>query len=321
MEDSTTFELKLPGFRFHPTEEELLSFYLKNMIFQKEPRVNVIGFLNIYRHDPWDLPGLARTKIGEREWYFFVPRDRKSSSGGRPNRTTEKGFWKATGSDRKVISLSEPKKMIGLKKTLVFYKGRAPRGCKTDWIMNEFRLPDTWELPKDIVLCKIYRKATSMKALEQRLTTDEETFKKSPMNFSPPITPTPSPSPSSLDDGPHLFSNTRSNCGVWLESDICGLSSDTKMETRVTLKEENKEEVVEGADIFPFGNKNKKNEENEIIIENNNSNSIKLPFGEEKLPDLLVSKSSADWTQDPFWTQLRSPWLDDWAFYANALNF
>jgi hypothetical protein len=81
-------------------------------------------------------------KIGEREWYFFVPRDRKAGSGGRPNRTTEHGFWKATGSDRTIRSSTDAKRVIGLKKTLVFYKGRAPRGTKTDWVMNEYRLPE-----------------------------------------------------------------------------------------------------------------------------------------------------------------------------------
>lgn len=90
--------------------------------------------------------GLA--KIGEREWYFFVPRDRKHGSGGRPNRTTENGFWKATGSDRKIVSLSDPKRIIGLRKTLVFYNGRAPRGSKTDWVMNEYRLPDSSSIHK-----------------------------------------------------------------------------------------------------------------------------------------------------------------------------
>lgn len=90
--------------------------------------------------------GLA--KNGEREWYFYVPRDRKHGSGGRPNRTTENGFWKATGSDRRILSSSDPKRIIGLRKTLVFYKGRAPRGSKTDWVMNEYRLPDTCSIPK-----------------------------------------------------------------------------------------------------------------------------------------------------------------------------
>ncbi|KAH6768668.1 NAC domain containing protein 36 [Perilla frutescens var. frutescens] len=164
-------EVKLPGFRFHPTEEELLNFYLKSMVFGKKMRGDVIGFLNIYNYDPRDLPRMA--KIGEREWYFFVPRDRKHGSGGRPNRTTENGFWKATGSDRQILSMSDPKKMLGLRKTLVFYEGRAPRGRKTDWIMNEYRLPDKCSAPKDIVLCKIYMKATSLKVLEQRAAMEE----------------------------------------------------------------------------------------------------------------------------------------------------
>lgn len=58
----------------------------------------------------------------------------------RPNRVTAAGFWKATGTDRPIYS-SEGTKCIGLKKSLVFYKGRAARGMKTDWMMHEFRLP------------------------------------------------------------------------------------------------------------------------------------------------------------------------------------
>ncbi|KAK1437840.1 hypothetical protein QVD17_03640 [Tagetes erecta] len=159
-------EFDLPGFRFHPTEEELLDFYLKKMVLGNNSCNEVIGFLNIYQHDPWILP--EKSKIGEREWYFFVPRNKKHGNGGRPNRTTKNGFWKATGSDRKIFSLSDRSKHLGLKKTLVFYLGRAPGGSKTDWVMSEYRLPDSCRLSKDIVLCKIYRKATSMKVLEQR---------------------------------------------------------------------------------------------------------------------------------------------------------
>ncbi|KAI3447899.1 hypothetical protein Pfo_004564 [Paulownia fortunei] len=186
MDESSTSELELPGFRFHPTEEELLNFYLRSMVFGKKLRGDIIGFLNIYNYDPRELPGLA--KIGEREWYFFVPRDRKHGSGGRPNRTTENGFWKATGSDRKILSTSDPKKILGLKKTLVFYEGRAPRGRKTDWVMNEYRLPDTCSPPKDIVLCKIYMKATSLKVLEQRAAMEEEIMTyTSPSPLTPPM--------------------------------------------------------------------------------------------------------------------------------------
>lgn len=47
------------------------------------------------------------------------------------------GFWKATGRDKAVYNKS---KLIGMRKTLVFYKGRAPNGQKSDWIMHEYRL-------------------------------------------------------------------------------------------------------------------------------------------------------------------------------------
>lgn len=57
MEESTFQIDQLPGFRFHPTEEELLGFYLKNTIFGKIISFDIIGFLNIYRHEPKDLPG------------------------------------------------------------------------------------------------------------------------------------------------------------------------------------------------------------------------------------------------------------------------
>jgi hypothetical protein len=52
-------EQDLPGFRFHPTEEELLDFYLDRMVHGKKLHFDIIGTLNIYRHDPWDLPGMS----------------------------------------------------------------------------------------------------------------------------------------------------------------------------------------------------------------------------------------------------------------------
>jgi hypothetical protein len=80
-----------------------------------------------------------KAKVGEKEWYFFSLRDRKYPTGMRTNRATEAGYWKATGKDRDVID-SRSHSMVGMKKTLVFYRGRAPKGEKTNWIMHEYRL-------------------------------------------------------------------------------------------------------------------------------------------------------------------------------------
>ena len=81
---------------------------------------------------------------GEKEWYFYCPRDRKYRNSSRPNRVTGAGFWKATGTDRPIYA-SDSTKCIGLKKSLVFYRGRAAKGIKTDWMMHEFRLPSLSE--------------------------------------------------------------------------------------------------------------------------------------------------------------------------------
>lgn len=75
--------------------------------------------------------------VGGKEWYFFTCRDRKYATGKRTNRATESGYWKATGKDQRVSRRGE---LVGMRKTLVFYRGRAPMGKKTNWVMHEFRL-------------------------------------------------------------------------------------------------------------------------------------------------------------------------------------
>lgn len=81
----------------------------------------------------------------QNEWYFFSHKDKKYPTGTRTNRATTAGFWKATGRD-KAIHLSNSKR-IGLRKTLVFYTGRAPHGQKTQWIMHEYRLDEDTTAP------------------------------------------------------------------------------------------------------------------------------------------------------------------------------
>ncbi|KAA8538432.1 hypothetical protein F0562_028022 [Nyssa sinensis] len=157
-----TAELQMPpGFRFHPTDEELVIHYLCRKCSSQPIAVPIITEIDLYKYDPWDLPGLAL--YGEKEWYFFTPRDRKYPNGSRPNRAAGSGYWKATGADKPI---GHPKP-VGIKKALVFYSGKAPKGEKTNWIMHEYRLADVDRSARkknnslrldDWVLCRIYNK-------------------------------------------------------------------------------------------------------------------------------------------------------------------
>jgi hypothetical protein len=59
--DAHEDDLVMPGFRFHPTEEELIEFYLRRKVEGKRFNVELITFLDLYRYDPWELPGLPLT--------------------------------------------------------------------------------------------------------------------------------------------------------------------------------------------------------------------------------------------------------------------
>lgn len=128
-----------PGFRFHPTDDELVSYYLKRKIDGKKIELEVIPAIDLYKFDPWELPEKSFLPKRDMEWFFFCPRDRKYPNGCRTNRATESGYWKATGKDRKIVC-QEASSVTGVRKTLVFYRGRAPTGCRTDWFMHEYRL-------------------------------------------------------------------------------------------------------------------------------------------------------------------------------------
>lgn len=46
-----------PGFRFHPTDEELVLHYLRRKADSHVFQIPVIAEVDLYKFDPWDLPG------------------------------------------------------------------------------------------------------------------------------------------------------------------------------------------------------------------------------------------------------------------------
>jgi len=51
-----------PGFRFHPTDEELILHYLRKKVASIPLPVSIIAEVDIYKFDPWELPGLSTFK-------------------------------------------------------------------------------------------------------------------------------------------------------------------------------------------------------------------------------------------------------------------
>ncbi|GFQ05152.1 NAC domain-containing protein 45 [Phtheirospermum japonicum] len=153
-----------PGFRFHPTDEELVAYYLKRKINGRKIDLEIIPEVDLYKCEPWDLPGKSLLPSKDLEWYFFSPRDRKYPNGSRTNRATKGGYWKATGKDRKV---SSQMREVGMKKTLVYYRGRAPHGARTHWVMHEYRLDEReCDAPTGLqdayALCRVFKKSLNI---------------------------------------------------------------------------------------------------------------------------------------------------------------
>ncbi|KAI9086395.1 hypothetical protein K1719_031479 [Acacia pycnantha] len=182
-----------PGFRFHPTNEELLIYYLYKKTNNANFSAIAIAEVDIQKFQPWDLPWKA--KMGEDEWYFFCLRDKKYQTGLRTNRATEAGYWKSTGKD---VEIYRGKCLIGKKKTLVFYLGRAPTGEKTNWVMHEYRLDGNFSVhnssrpaKNEWVICRVFEKTSGGKKThisdKKRFESIGNGLGSSSVSLSPPV--------------------------------------------------------------------------------------------------------------------------------------
>ncbi|KAL5208755.1 hypothetical protein ABZP36_033190 [Zizania latifolia] len=179
-----------PGFRFHPRDDELVLDYLSKKLGGGGGFPELID-VDLNKCEPWDLPGTAC--IGGKEWYLYSLKDRKYATGQRANRATESGYWKATGKDREI---TRQRSLVGMRKTLVFYTGRAPMGTRTDWVMHEFRREghgDRRHLKEDWVLCRVFYKSRTSAVAAPRTETTTTTTTTCYINGATARAPLPAP--------------------------------------------------------------------------------------------------------------------------------
>ncbi|GMH27371.1 hypothetical protein Nepgr_029214 [Nepenthes gracilis] len=122
--------------RFHPTDEELITFYIASKVVHGGFSGAGIAHVDLNRCQPWDLPGEG--KIGRESVVFLQCGDGKYRTGMGTNRATGAGYSIGTGKDRGVHGHCDGV-LLGMK-MLMFYRGRGPGGVKTEWVMREYRL-------------------------------------------------------------------------------------------------------------------------------------------------------------------------------------
>ncbi|WZZ30446.1 hypothetical protein YC2023_013847 [Brassica napus] len=134
---TATGRLTAPGFRFCPTDEELISYYLKRKVQGKPIALDPIGEVDVYKQeDPSDLPGRSRIKTKERAWFFFTILEKYEKS-GYAMRSTNNGYWRQRGVGKK-IKRGGDGQVVGNVKRLVFYTNNQ----STNWVIHEYQLVD-----------------------------------------------------------------------------------------------------------------------------------------------------------------------------------
>ncbi|KAK6164454.1 hypothetical protein DH2020_001318 [Rehmannia glutinosa] len=166
--EKNVFQPIPPGYRFQPTDEELIDYYLKpRLCYGVLPNGFNKLFLDVdlYNHNLQDLIRMhEQLEEDQNSWYFFTPRERKYGNGRRPQRSAGNGYWKAVGKDTQIIHNGV---VIGYKRVLDFLTGKYPKGERTEWKMHEYltkdqkdqlaNIPSTSAKLNDCVLCKIYK--------------------------------------------------------------------------------------------------------------------------------------------------------------------
>lgn len=185
-----------PGFRFQPTDEELVVQYLRRKALSFPLPAGIIPEIELGKLcNPWDLPsGFGGEK------YFFYLRDVKRSRVYSHERSS--GYWKATGKEKPVTAAAAASRgnelLVGSKRVMVFHSGNPPRGSKTDWILHEYSLLSSnhamVDSGKEWVVCRIFAKRRNLRVRAGSRRHIEDNF------VAPPPPPTSSSSPSCVTE-------------------------------------------------------------------------------------------------------------------------
>lgn len=161
------------GFRFKPTEEELIKFFLSKRVRGQPLTPNPILECDLYgQRSPWEIFDESANHHDDKNIWFCFTRLKKRSK-KRVSRVAGSGTWHGEKSAKEIVdSKNNNNVVIGFKKTFTFKIKKK----KTDWIMHEFTLADHHEeTSSEYVLCKIKKlKPKAVLVLDDEEEVEEE---------------------------------------------------------------------------------------------------------------------------------------------------
>ncbi|CAF1697361.1 hypothetical protein HID58_050616 [Brassica napus] len=191
--------MKLPvGYRFHPTEQELILHYLLPKAFSSPLPSSIIPVFDVFFSHPLTFPGDQE----ERQRYFFSKkRQEVSSNDHRIKISSGNGYWKPIRKERGVIVCG---RTVGIRRTLVFYgtNNTSSSSNKTRWCMTEYCLAgfSSTKVFGEWAVYKVYKRKEPKGRRQRKSRVRDAEEKEFTIGSNHEIGPPPASPPTSADE-------------------------------------------------------------------------------------------------------------------------
>ncbi|XP_057432780.1 NAC domain-containing protein 83-like [Lotus japonicus] len=129
----------LPGYKFDPTDEVLVGYYLKRRVFAQPLPFQIIQDFDLFQTEPWGLPGgvINGKKFNGRKCFFYntMGRDLENFD----VRVVGSGEWRVMEKE-KDVHIPQNNQVVGKRNTLNFWEVQGICAKRTKWVMHEFLL-------------------------------------------------------------------------------------------------------------------------------------------------------------------------------------
>lgn len=227
------------GYRFVPTDEELILDYLANKVVGRRLPSMAVVEADVYGTEPWNL-----LRNGDQEAYFFALRKRKNAVGTRVDRRAGTGTWTLYSKKEEYVTTLDAdgrEVAVGCKSSLSFNDGK---NKNSGWIMHEYELYSVGGVFQTQVLCHIKNRAASGKI--KKRSQEAANFESASAALFPECISAPPPpkracnwQPTSATISPAQFLETSPSSTITFDCDVDQAFCDEVLASLIQFEEEN----------------------------------------------------------------------------------